>query len=195
MSKVVKNSPLNITAIILSGGAGRRFLGADKGLQPYKKKPLIEHVIAAVQPQVSELILCVNRNQKDYQEFGFKLVSDNGAGYEGPLAGIVAALNTLHHSCDAVLISSCDSPMLPNDYVKTLETALATKRVAVVHDGQRKQNLHCLIRREAWASLHDFYQQGGRAMHRWHNKVSAIEVDFSDQADGFININSPEQLI
>lgn len=184
------------TAVILSGGAGHRFNGADKGLQPYAGGTLIGHVLNVIEPQVDDVILCINRNHELYQSYGHRIVIDASVGYQGPIAGIVAALAIVgeDHDCARILVSSCDSPALPTDYVSTLIDALGETGVTLVNDGVRNQNLHCLIDRSAWTSLQEFYQSGGRAMHRWHKKVGAVEVNFSDQADCFSNINSPDQL-
>jgi len=200
----------NITAVILSGGAGQRLGGVDKGLEHFKGKPLIEHVIGNIADQANNLILCVNRNHQRYREYGYPLVSDKfdrddsvvtKEHYQGPLAGITAAIDTLKESLiinkqHCILISPCDSPSLPNDYVAKLSSAMVKNHTTsvVVHDGKRSQNLHCLIHSSAWSSLQDFYKSGGRAMYQWHKKNGSIEVNFSDQAACFLNINSAEML-
>ncbi len=188
-----------VVAIILSGGAGIRFGGTDKGLQLYNDKALIKHVISAIRPQVSELLICINRNENDYSKFGYTLVFDEAPDYQGPLAGVSAAYHWLksnQHSYDYVLISSCDTPNLPSDYVAALIAALEQSgdRCAVVNDGKRKQNLHCLISYAALPDLVNFFSEGGRAMHRWHQQKGLTEVDFSDQAECFGNFNFSEQL-
>lgn len=189
--------PLNITALILAGGAGQRFGGVDKGLQLHLRKPLIEHVIDAIKPQVDHIIISVNRNYPIYQQYGLELVTDDNELHQGPMAGIVAAIKVLENSrANALLLSPCDSPNLPSNYVAMLSDELNKNvtHIALATDGERRQNLHSLIRREAWSSLYDFYTQGNRAMHQWYKKVGVSEVDFSAQADCFTNINSPDQL-
>ena len=192
------------TAVILSGGAGTRFGGLDKGLEKYQGRPLIEHVIERVSQQAEDIILCVNPNHQQYQEYGYTIISDqqrDNNDYQGPMAGIRSVLQTFedkqiaflnHH----LLISSCDTPNIPFDYARKLYSSMLSNNAssAVVFDGQRKQNLHCLIDSSAWQSLQAFYDEGGRAMHRWHKKNGSIEVDFSDQTASFSNINSPELL-
>ena len=128
-----------ITGVILSGGAGSRFGGLDKGLQTYKDKALIEHVIQRLSGQVDDLVLCVNRNHDKYQQYGYQLVSDHGylgsqgpvyerPTYEGPMAGIVSALKIFGDqeliTPQSILVSSCDSPLIPLDYVVKLNEAL-----------------------------------------------------------------------
>ncbi|MFT5136321.1 MAG: molybdopterin-guanine dinucleotide biosynthesis protein A [Arenicella sp.] len=224
MSNLIPNNQSSIVAIILSGGAGRRFGGLDKGLQNYKNKPLIEHVIDALQGQVNSFILCVNRNQESYLKYGCALVEDiehraarvegashdgvsfegasfNGASFNGPMAGVNAAADFIENSglgetASHVLLCSCDSPALPENYVSRLLEQLSGsgKSVAVVNDGERRQNLHSLIKIAALPSLAKYYSAGGRAMHRWYQEIGVVDVDFSDRPEAFLNINSPEQL-
>ncbi|MGK0374477.1 MAG: molybdopterin-guanine dinucleotide biosynthesis protein A [Arenicella sp.] len=189
----------NTTAIILSGGAGKRLNGSDKGLQSYKGKRLVEHVIDAISPQVGTLYICANRNLVIYETLGFKVLSDQHEHYQGPMSGISTALKVelLDSECDTVLISSCDAPHLPHDLRQRLELGFSNSSdadVSVAHDGDRRQNLHCLIRRKAWQSLIDFFDTGGRAMHRWFAEVDVVEVDFSDDINVFLNINTSKQL-
>ncbi|MFT6098037.1 MAG: molybdopterin-guanine dinucleotide biosynthesis protein A [Arenicella sp.] len=186
-------------AIILAGGAGRRLNGADKGLQHYQGKRLVEHVIDVIYPQVETIYICANRSLQTYRSFGFKVLSDQHDDYQGPLSGISTALRLelLGSKADKVLISSCDAPHLPKNLVKRLETGLSRYELAdvcIAHDGNRRQNLHCLIKRQAWQSLIDFFDNDGRAMHRWLAEVNAVDVDFSDESNAFLNINTTEQL-
>lgn len=196
----MKNTEFRTGAIILSGGAGTRLDGLDKGLQIYHGKPLIERVIEIIEPQVDEIHICANRNIDTYLSFGHQVHKDQHASYEGPMSGISSALKASVHASalDQVLISSCDTPYLPSNLREKLEFALHNNGihtdVAIVHDGDRRQNLHCLIQRSAWQSLINFFDQGGRAMHRWFSTVNVIDVDFKSRDTCFLNINHPEQL-
>lgn len=188
----------SITAIVLAGGKGKRYGGADKGLVIYRGRALVEWVLDALETQVDDLVLSVNRNRQRYQSFGFRTVQDskNFAAYQGPLAGISAVY--LELGCaeqNDYLISSCDSPHLPDDYVLKLQQALDADfaDVAVVHDGERLQHLHCLIAGSAMPSLVDFFAAGGRAMHQWLRQAEITEVDFSQQVDCFANLNFETQ--
>lgn len=187
-------------AIILSGGAGTRVSGADKGLQLYQGRALISHVITIIEPQVDEVHLCANRNLERYRRFGFPVHIDDAADYQGPMSGISSALN--HYFLDSdiqqVLISSCDVPHLPANLLEKLELGLNQNSlifdVSIAHDGARRQNLHCLIKRSAWQSLIDFFDRGGRAMHRWLADANATDVDFSADKHCFVNINTSQRL-
>jgi len=187
------------TAIILSGGAGSRLNGADKGLQYFQGSTLIEHVIAKISPQVDSIVICANRNLDRYKALGMTICQDQTQGYQGPMSGISSALSQKIISSTAThaLISSCDAPNLPLDLKSRLQESLDLKPdalVAVAHDGNRRQNLHCLIKREAWPSLIDFFNEGGRAMHRWYQQSFSVDVDFSDCPTSFTNLNTQQQL-
>lgn len=60
----------SITGVILAGGLGRRMGGEDKGLVPLLGKPLYQHIIERLIPQVGTLIINANRNQERYQQSG-----------------------------------------------------------------------------------------------------------------------------
>ena len=65
---------IKYSCIVLAGGEGKRVNGRDKGLIDYKNKPLIQHVLDTVAPQVDEIILSANRNVDAYKSYGYKVV-------------------------------------------------------------------------------------------------------------------------
>ena len=66
--------------------------GKDKGLLKVAGKPLIEHVIAGLQPQVGSLIINTNRNLDSYKTYGIPMVVDSISGYHGPLIGMASCM-------------------------------------------------------------------------------------------------------
>jgi len=110
-----------ICGLVLAGGQGRRMGGVDKGLQPLRGRPLMQHVIDRLRPQVDSVLINANQNLERYAEFGCPVVPDRVGGFAGPLAGLDAGL----HATDAPMIVTvpCDSPFLPHDLVARLATA------------------------------------------------------------------------
>jgi len=92
-----------ISAVILAGGKARRMNGADKGLQLLKNKPLISHVIERLQPQVIDISINANRHHTEYAQWGFPVFSDELPDFQGPLSGMLTALEQA--KTDFVLIS------------------------------------------------------------------------------------------
>ena len=79
---------MTITGLILAGGLGRRMGGRDKGLQPFRGKPMAAWAIERLAPQVDVLLINANQNLEAYAAFGHPVVPDRIGGFAGPLAGL-----------------------------------------------------------------------------------------------------------
>lgn len=183
-----------VTGLILAGGAGRRVGGRDKGLIPWRGKPLVEHVILALENQVAKvdtLIISCNRNLDEYQKYNTQLVSDEREGFQGPLAGIEAA--TPHVNTEFLLLAACDMPLLPADLVARLRRPLikhpGAADISFAHDGEREQYLCALLRSTCLQGLNAYLAEGQRAVRRWYARHTCVAVDFSDCPGAFRNYN------
>ena len=105
---MIKPDRSNITAVILAGGRGKRLGGQDKGLVELDGKPLIEHILDAIASQVDRVTINANRNQQSYANYGYPVINDNMADYQGPLAGFAAALSACN--TDYIVTLPCDGP-------------------------------------------------------------------------------------
>jgi len=181
----------DITAVILAGGQGRRMGGEDKGLVTLNGRPLIAHVLSAIEPQVDRLLLNANRNADQYRRFGHPLISDSISGYQGPLAGFASALQVA--TTPYLVTLPCDAPHPPADYVERMGHKLTAQQadIAVAHDGHRLQPVHALISCRLLADLIDYLTSGERKIDRWYARHHWVTVDFSDCAAAFSNINTP----
>jgi molybdopterin-guanine dinucleotide biosynthesis protein A len=190
------NSPEknNITAVVLAGGRGRRLGGQDKGLVDLDGKPLIEHILELVTPQVSAVIINANRNQQVYADLGHPVISDNMADYQGPLAGFAVALAACN--TDYIMTLPCDGPYVPVDLVSRLSAAMKDNdaELAVAYDGQRMQPVYALIPRSLLGSLQEFLDAGDRKIDLWYARHNTALADFSDVIDTFFNINTEDDL-
>ncbi len=186
--------PEQISGIILAGGQGERFGGADKGLLLLNEKPLAGHVATRLTPQVSHLIISANRNHDQYRALGYNVVADEQGPYLGPLAGIAAALATI--TTELALVVPCDTPFLPHNLCQRLYTALKKNQtdIAIAHDGQQLQHMCVLIQRTLLSSLNQGLKVGHLKVHTWMVQQRHCIVDFSDQGDAFININNSQEL-
>jgi molybdenum cofactor guanylyltransferase len=182
----------SITALILAGGAGRRVGHRDKGLILWQGKPLIAHVIAALKPQVAEILISCNRNFSCYEKFASHIVADSRQDFQGPLAGLEAASAVI--KTELLVVVSCDMPHLPHDLVERLLAPILNAtpnapEICYAHDGSRAQYLCAGLRRDSLASLPQFLDEGHRAVHDWYRSRNAIAVDFADQHACFRNYN------
>ena len=183
-----------VSGIVLAGGQGSRMGGVDKGLQPFRGKPMVAHVIERLAPQVDELIINANRNPGDYARFGHRVVADEIPGFAGPLAGFERGL--AHAMGELVVTVPCDSPFLPVDLVARLRAALesASAELAVARTGDQAHPVFCLMRREVLPSLQQFLGSGQRKIDRWYEALRVAHAAFDDEADAFLNINTRDEL-
>jgi molybdopterin-guanine dinucleotide biosynthesis protein A len=183
---------MSVTGIVLAGGRGSRMGGVDKGLQALRGKPMIEHVLARLSPQVAEVIVNANQNVQTYEKYGHRVVSDEIGGFAGPLAGLHAGLKAAAHPF--VVTVPCDSPFLPSDLVSRLQTALEQNDLAVAKTGTQPHPVFSLMKRQVRESLEAFLAAGGRKIDAWYAALKVVEVSFDDEADAFRNINTLEEL-
>ena len=184
----------SITGVVLAGGMGRRMGGVDKGLQAFAGQPLVARVIARLAPQVDRLLINANRNVDRYAAYGHPVVGDAIGGFAGPLAGLHAALAAA--GTPLVATVPCDAPFLPEDLVSRRFSALtaANAQIAVARTGDQPHPVFCLCRRDLLDDLTAYLQAGERKFERWYRPLAAVDVDFSDVADAFANINTIEEL-
>lgn len=175
------------SAIILCGGRGSRVGGEDKGLLPYGNTSLVEQVVARLANQVDDIVISANRNRGRYEELGYPVVGDLLADYQGPLAGVQAALAVCRH--DVVFVTACDTPRLPGDVVARLLSTLQFCDVSYAWDGKRDHYLVAALHRGLQSSLASYLEEGGRSVRGWYHSLRCQRVDFSDRPDAFLNIN------
>ena len=185
---------IEVTGVVLAGGQGSRMGGVDKGLQPFRGRPMVAHVIERFAPQVDELLVNANRNPADYERFGHRVIADEVPGFAGPLAGFERGL--AHAAGALVATVPCDSPFLPADLVRRLRAALEANAadLAVARTGAQPHPVFCLMRRTVHGSLAAFLASGQRKIDRWYASLKVAEVPFDDEPDAFLNINTREEL-
>ena len=183
-----------VTGIVLAGGQGSRMGGVDKGLAPFRGRPLVAHVIERFAPQVDELLVNANRNPADYGRFGHPVIADEIPGFAGPLAGFERGL--AHARGALVATVPCDSPFLPADLVARLRDHLEREgaQVAFARAGGQSHPVFCLMRRDVHSSLREFLASGQRKIDKWTAGLALAEVPFDDEPGAFANINTRAEL-
>lgn len=193
MSKQPAFSPSDITGVILAGGLATRMGGADKGLQAYMGKRLVEHVIEKLAPQVGQLLINANRNQAVYAELGLPVIGDEIGNFPGPLAGLHTGLR--HARGDWVLTAPCDSPGVPEKLALTLATPCqAGARLAIARHRGRLHPVFCLCHRSILSPLENYLKNDGRRVAAWCQAMGASIVDFPDEDGLFTNFNTLADL-
>jgi len=183
-----------VTGLILAGGRGLRLGGVDKGLQPWRGTPLVDHALARLAPQVGGVMISANRNVADYATRGVRVLADASDDFPGPLAGILAGLRAAATPWLAVV--PCDSPRLPADLVERLAGGIEGRAGAVVRraDG-RLEPVCCLLSTTLADDLVRYLAEGGRKVEGWiAGHAAPVRFDRPEDATAFANLNTPDDL-
>jgi molybdopterin-guanine dinucleotide biosynthesis protein A len=182
----MSNNTKKFSCIILAGGEGKRANGMDKGLISYKNKPLIEHVIDTVSPQVDDIVISANRNFDAYQKYSNNVINDKSDSYRGPMAGIAASLPYCSH--DSVLVVACDMPALPSNLVKRLAVAIQNKSISIA-TVDRHHQLAMIIKKNLLESIQQRLNNNQLKLIQWVESAPYCTINFDDIPQAFINLN------
>ncbi|OOF48744.1 molybdenum cofactor guanylyltransferase MobA [Rodentibacter genomosp. 1] len=185
---------ITISAVILAGGKARRMGGRDKGLQLWYEKPLIQHMIERLQPQLADITINANRNLPDYAKFGFPVFSDELADFQGPLSGMLSGLEKA--KTDFVLFTPCDSPFFPKNLLTKFKSALENDRTFVVYasDEERMHPTFCLMSVQLKEKLRLYLAAGERKLLQFIQANGGKAVNFGSAEGLFVNFNTLDDL-
>lgn len=188
------NDQTKVSGVVLAGGLARRMGNQDKGLIIFDGKALVSYALEAMEPVVDELLINANRNLPEYEKFSYPVITDQTDSYDGPLAGIYSAMLSANHSI--LLVMPCDSPMIKSEHLSTLVSELAANNadITVAFDGARLHPVFLAIKTDLKDSLQAYLESGQRKIDRWLEQHKLIKVDFSEQPNIFININTLPEL-
>ncbi|WP_305907490.1 molybdenum cofactor guanylyltransferase MobA [Methylomarinum sp. Ch1-1] len=183
-----------VTGVVLAGGMARRMGRQDKGLVLYRHQALVNYALWALSAVADDVMINANRNIEQYQAFGYPVISDLNGNFEGPLAGILAAMSAA--DTEILLVTPCDTPLVKAEHLHKLlaRRAAVDADIAVACDGERLHPVFLALRTSLKGSLEKYLQRGERKVERWLQQHSMVRVDFSDEPDIFININTLNEL-
>jgi molybdopterin-guanine dinucleotide biosynthesis protein A len=185
------DDPFPVTAMVLAGGRGARVGWRDKGLLSYKGKPLIDHVIERLSPQVEELLISANRNLDDYVQRGYPVLADTLPDFAGPLAGVLVGLQKARF--EWLVVSPCDTPLLPLDLVDRLCRARGKSRAVVAKGPLRTHYTTLMLHKDRLGALSAYLERGGRSAKGFLEAVGATTAEFVDEK-AFRNFNQETEF-
>lgn len=194
-----------ISGIVLAGGQSRRMGGGDKGLLELAGRPMLEHVIDRLSPQVGSVAINANGDASRFAPFGLPVVADTVTGFVGPLAGVLAGMRWAGEHAPAarwIVTAAGDAPMLPRDLVTRLTAAVDGRDTAIAL-ARSAGELHPVI--GLWPialadDLEQALQDGLRKVLHWTDRHGTVAVDFpfvrigDIDIDPFFNANTPHEL-
>jgi molybdopterin-guanine dinucleotide biosynthesis protein A len=187
-------------AVVLAGGLARRMGGGDKPLRVLAGRPLLAHVLERLRPQVAACLLNANGQAARFAEWGLPVVADSLEGHQGPLAGVLAALDwAAAERPDLPWLVSVpgDCPFLPPDLVGRLHAARQAGGLALACASSGGQ-VHppiglwpVALRGDLRAALLGGERRVGRCMAR----LGCAEAEWPAlPQDPFFNANAPADL-
>lgn len=182
---------------ILAGGGSRRMGGRPKPLEPLAGKPLLQHVIECIRPQVGRLCLSVARPSAELAGFGLPQVPDSNPG-AGPLAALLAVLRELEARQEWLLLAPCDAPFLPADLSARLLACARNAGLpgAVVRYRGELQPTFSVWNRALLPKLERSVSRDGfRSFKQFLGEVNLAVLDWPEtDPSPFFNINDPDAL-
>lgn len=186
------NGAVKPAGLILAGGRGRRVGGQDKGLMPYRGRPLVERVLERLAPQVEEICISANRNLDTYRRYGYPVLPDTLPEYPGPLAGLREGLAAV--AAEWLLAVPCDVPHLPLDCARHLLLATGAQGCCAAYPRAGADHYAVLLLHQRCAdALEAYLRDGGRSVHGFLGVVGAAAVEFG-AAEDFANLNAIEDF-
>ena len=180
----------NTTGIILAGGKSTR-MGADKGFVIYNDATFMSHVIDAIQPFVSEIIIV--SNDSEYDVFKLKRVMDKFED-AGPLAGLYSGLANSETENNIVL--SCDVPLINNEVLKVLVEGYDSEvDVVQLKSNGETMPLIAIYKKQVMHQFIELLKQGERRLRVAVKSLRTKTITLDTKLDTFVkNINTEAQL-
>jgi molybdopterin-guanine dinucleotide biosynthesis protein A len=185
-------------AVILAGGRSSRMGGGDKCLLPLGDKAMIAHILDAVTPQTSDILINTNSDPAPFLKYGQPVLPDAISGFQGPLAGILTGMlwsRKRHPRQVHLLTVASDVPFLPHDLVARLSRARQDQRadIAIASSPEGTHPTIGLWPVDLAERLeHDLMEGSVRSVHHWISAFRVAQAEFESVA--LSNINTPDDL-
>ncbi|MCK8783418.1 molybdenum cofactor guanylyltransferase MobA [Roseomonas sp. NAR14] len=184
--------------------------GGDKPLLPLAGRPLLDHVLGRLRPQLGALALSANGDPARFAAWGLPVLPDPLPDHPGPLAGVLAALDHaaglgagareagVAGQAPAWVVSvPGDCPFIPPDLVARLHAARrATGRpLACARSAGRAHPTVGLWPVSCREALRAALLAGERKVGRWAASQGCAEAEWpAEPVDPFLNANTLADL-
>lgn len=129
----------DVVGFVTAGGRSSR-MGKDKAWLKIAGRPMIEHVIAALQPVTTSVSIIAN--DSEYARLGFPVLPDSHSGI-GPLEAIRISL--LNANSSRALLVGCDLPFVTSELFKFLVSLDGPYEAVVPMSANQKLEPLCAI--------------------------------------------------
>jgi len=186
-----------ISAVILAGGANKRFNGKTKANIQISGVRIITRIVKVLHEHFDDIIIVTNTPDefKGFQQF--TLVPDEIKNV-GPLGGLHAALKVAKN--DAVFIFASDMPCISGNIIKKHIEFYNRRKcdAAIPRIKDFKEPLHAIYHKNVYDKLTQFLSSANK--YSIENFIADLNVRYHNLDDNdenrkaFININTPQDL-
>ncbi len=187
---------MKVTGVIQAGGRSTRMGGRPKALLELGGRRIIERVVDAVAPSVSDLIIVTNTPEL-YAFLGLSMVADvypDGGSLGGIYSGLKAAAG------EAAFTVACDMPFLHPEVVRLVVERAESGDVVIPRVGGQLETLHAAYAKSCLPHIEERLVAGRLKIVEFFERVRVVEIPeaeiarFRDPAIVFMNVNTPDEL-
>lgn len=184
-----------VSGAILAGGRSVRF-GRNKALEVWQDKPLIEHVLNALEGCTEKFIIGGTRETYGFLEIP---IYPDLESFQGSLYGLTRALELARFA--RVAVSACDTPNLTRNYWEFLLHFEADIMIPENNQGFLEP-LAAIYSKKCLLPAKHALELGNLKMTSWFENtdlkirvVKWAELEPRFQANLFLNANTPQDLL
>jgi molybdopterin-guanine dinucleotide biosynthesis protein A len=175
--------------------------GGDKPLIEIGGAPILDRVLAGLEPDCAQIVLNANGDAGRFASYRLPIIADDVPGLAGPLAGVLAGLDwAAQNRPDIAWLASApaDCPFLPRDLVQRLHAARIAQGtpLACAQSGGRRHPVVGLWPVALRADLrHALVHEGLRKIEDWTARHGVALADWpAEPIDPFFNVNTPDDV-
>jgi molybdopterin-guanine dinucleotide biosynthesis protein A len=192
-----------VAGVILAGGRSTRMGGDEKAFLTLGDRPLLDHAIGRLRPQVGQIAINANGDPARFASRGLEVIADASDDRPGPLAGILAGLTwAAQRGCTHLASVPTDTPFIPADIVARLLAAIEDGKIALAASAGARHPVIGLWAVDLAGPLAAFLAQDTRRkVTVFADRFSPRSVDFpairladGREVDPFLNINTPADV-
>jgi len=186
-----------VSAVILAGGANKRFNGKTKANIQISGVRIIARTIKVLHDLFDDIIIVTN-TPDDFKGYKHYTLVPDEIKNVGPLGGIHAAMQVAKN--DAIFVFASDMPCISSEIVKR-HIEFYNKRkcdAAIPRIKDFKEPLHAIYNKRIFDNLNTFLN--GANKYSIENFIKDLNVryhnleDLEEYRKAFININTPQDL-
>lgn len=184
-----------VSVAVLAGGQSKR-MGQDKAFLEVGGQPVIERVLAQVEPLTDDLFISANAPQR-YAHLGLPIVPDIYPD-KAALGGLYSVIQTARHP--HVLVVACDMPFLNVALLRYLiELAPTADIVVPLISPPQPETLHAIYSKNCLPAIKARLLADKLRIIGFFEDVSVRYIErnevarFDPHFHSFINMNTPEE--